>query len=92
MLTDRQLCVCIAAKMRANKPAADVNVLGLVRGNEHYFFMYLDTQRADAMECIGQFAGHLELSFNWFDAAVLNQKIRREEREGRNHVNRLEQV
>lgn len=54
----------------------DVNVLALVKGKEKYIFLYLDACRADALRTLGKFAGNPELSFSWFDAAVLSQRIR----------------
>ncbi|MAT71369.1 MAG: hypothetical protein CMJ58_17820 [Planctomycetaceae bacterium] len=54
----------------------DINVLALVKGKERYVFLFEDSQRADALRTLGRFASNPELSFNWYDAAVLSQKIR----------------
>jgi hypothetical protein len=54
----------------------DINVLALVKGNERYIFLYDDASRADALRTLGRYASNPELSFTWYDAAVLSQKIR----------------
>ncbi|MBX3424074.1 MAG: hypothetical protein KF688_00215 [Pirellulales bacterium] len=54
----------------------DINVLALVKGKERYVFLFEDSQRAEALRTLGRFASNPELSFNWYDAAVLSQKIR----------------
>src|SRR5215471_18748907 len=54
----------------------DINVLALVKGNERYIFLYDDASRAEALRTLGRYASNPELSFTWYDAAVLSQKIR----------------
>jgi hypothetical protein len=54
----------------------DINVLALVKGEERYIFLYSDAQRSEALRTLGRFAANPELSFSWYDAAVLSQKIR----------------
>lgn len=54
----------------------DINVLALVKGQERYIFLYDDSQKAEALRVLGRFASNPELSFSWYDAAVLSQKIR----------------
>jgi hypothetical protein len=56
----------------------DLNVLALVKGEEHYIFLYTDDKRRQMLQVLGQFASHPDLSFNWCDAAVLGQSVRRE--------------
>jgi len=56
----------------------DINVLALVKGSERYVFLYDDASRAEALRVLGRFASNPELSFTWYDAAVLSQKIRQE--------------
>ena len=58
--------------------AQDINVLALVKGAERYVFLYDDDSRAEALRTLGRFASNPELSFTWYDAAVLSQKIRQE--------------
>jgi len=54
----------------------DINVLALVKGAERYVFLYDDSSRAEALRTLGRFASNPELSFTWYDAAVLSQKVR----------------
>ena len=56
----------------------DINVLALVKGVERYVFLYDDSSRAEALRVLGRYASNPELSFTWYDAAVLSQKIRQE--------------
>lgn len=56
----------------------DVNVLALVKGKERYVFLYDDSQHAEALRALGRHASDPELSFTWYDAAVLSKKIRSE--------------
>jgi hypothetical protein len=69
----------------------DINVLALIKGKERYIFLYDDSQRAEALRSLGRHASNPELSFSWYDAAVLSQKIRQEERQQRSRL-RLPQV
>ncbi len=54
----------------------DINVLALVKGTERYVFLFDDNNRAETLRTLGRFASNPELSFTWYDAAVLSQKIR----------------
>jgi hypothetical protein len=56
----------------------DINVLALVKGQERYVFLYDDASRAETLRTLGRFASNPELSFTWYDAAVLSQKIRQQ--------------
>jgi hypothetical protein len=56
----------------------DINVLALVKGAERYVFLYDDSSRAETLRVLGRFASNPELSFTWYDAAVLSQKIRQD--------------
>ncbi len=56
----------------------DINVLALVKGVERYVFLYDDSSRAETLRVLGRYASNPELSFTWYDAAVLSQKIRQE--------------
>ena len=56
----------------------DINVLALIKGKERYIFLYDDSQRAEALRMLGRHASNPELSFSWYDAAVLSQKVRQE--------------
>ncbi len=54
----------------------DINVLALLKGTERYIFLYNDARRAETLRTLGRFASNPDLSFSWYDAAVLSQKIR----------------
>lgn len=54
----------------------DINVLALVKGEERYVFLFDDASRAETLRVLGRFASNPELSFSWYDAAILSQKVR----------------
>jgi len=56
----------------------DIKVIALIKGGEHYVFLYSDDHRAETLRLLGRYASNPELSFSWYDAAVLSQKIRQE--------------
>jgi hypothetical protein len=58
----------------------DINVLALVKGQERYVFLYDDESRAETLRTLGRYASNPDLSFTWYDAAVLSQKVRQESR------------
>lgn len=57
----------------------DINVLALVKGEERYVFLYDDASRAETLRVLGRYASNPDLSFTWYDAAVLSQKVRQDE-------------
>tara|TARA_B100000809_G_scaffold104230_1_gene102773 strand:- start:18 stop:362 length:345 start_codon:yes stop_codon:yes gene_type:complete len=65
-----------SAARRAAKVNDDINVLALVKGKERYIFLFDDSQRAETLRTLGRYASNSELSFTWYDAAVLSQKVR----------------
>jgi hypothetical protein len=54
----------------------EVSVVAVARGNDQYIFVFDDRTRTDALRMLGRFAADPELSFSWYDAAILSQKIR----------------
>ncbi len=53
------------------------NVIALVKNDERYVFLY-DGVSADALlRQFGRYASDESLSFSWYDAAVLSQRVRR---------------
>ena len=66
--------------------AQDINVLALVKGDERYVFLYNDSSRAATLRVLGRFASNPELSFSWYDAAVLSQRIRQESQPAPQHA------
>ena len=61
-----------------NDTAKEVKVIALIKGEEQYVFLYSDANRAETLRLLGRYASNPELSFSWYDAAVLSQKIRQE--------------
>lgn len=57
-------------------PARDINVIALVKGSERYVFLFDDDSRTETLKMLGRYAANPELSFSWYDAAVLGQKVR----------------
>ena len=60
----------------SGRVSQDINVLALVKGEERYVFLYDDDNRAETLRMLGRYASNPDLSFTWYDAAVLSQKIR----------------
>lgn len=56
--------------------STEINVLALVKGEERYVFLFDDDNRVETLRQIGRYAANPELSFTWYDAAVMSQKIR----------------
>lgn len=68
----------------------DINVLALVKGGERYIFLYDDASRAEALRVLGRYASNPDLSFTWYDAAVLSQKVRQTATVGSASVRRFD--
>jgi hypothetical protein len=68
----------------------DINVLALVKGEERYIFLFSDENRSEALRTLGRFASNPDLSFTWYDAAILSQRIRQtaQEQESRREADR----
>jgi hypothetical protein len=58
------------------KQSQSINIIALVKGRERYVFRYGDDNRKDILRVLGRYASNPDLSFTWYDAAVLSQKIR----------------
>lgn len=67
----------------------DINVLALVKGSEKYVFLFDDANRSQALRTLGRYASNPDLSFSWYDAAVMSQKIRKQAQESNPSTNRL---
>lgn len=52
----------------------EMNVLALHKGTEHYLFLYDDDSLPALVDLFRRYASDSELSFNWFDAAVMSDK------------------
>ena len=55
----------------------DINILALAKGEERYIFLYDEDSRSETLRMLGRYASNSELSFSWYDAAVMSQKIRK---------------
>jgi hypothetical protein len=54
----------------------DLNVLLLQKGAEQYVFAFPDEKRQEVLKTFGRFASNSDLSFTWYDAAVLSKRVR----------------
>lgn len=53
-----------------------INVLALLKGDERYVFLYDDQSLHQVLQTLGRYAADPELSFTWYDAAILSQRVR----------------
>lgn len=56
----------------------DLNVLALLKGQERFLFVYDDDSRDAVVAAIRDQAADPDVSLNWFDAAVLTDRARRQ--------------
>lgn len=54
----------------------EINVLALIKGEERYIFLFNDNNRTEMLRTLGRFAANPQLSFSWYDAAVMSKKVR----------------
>ena len=54
----------------------EINVLAMVKGTERYIFLYDDQNRVETLRMLGRYAADPQLSFSWYDAAVMSKRIR----------------
>jgi hypothetical protein len=57
----------------------ELNVLALLKGPERYVFVYEDGGHDPLLDVFRQYASNPNLSFTWFDAAVLTDKARQQQ-------------
>lgn len=69
----------------------DVNVLALVKGEERFIFLYTDKNKAETLRTLGRYASDPSISFSWYDAAVLSQKLRQNHSDDLNRIDRVAQ-
>ena len=55
-----------------------LNVLALFKGPERFIFVYDDVSRDEAVAAIRNCAADPATRFNWFDAAVLSERAKRQ--------------
>lgn len=71
------LTACVLSEITT--VSQDINVLALVKGEEKYIFLYDDDNRSETLRMLGRYASNSSLSFSWYDAAVLSQKVRKDD-------------
>lgn len=86
MLTFEEVGYYLRKKFQ--QPVHDINIIGIGKDqrnqpvpknqSEFYFFVYTDAERAECLRTLGRFASNPDLSFQWYDAAVLSQRVRAE--------------
>ena len=54
----------------------DLNLFMLEKGGEKYVFIFDDRNRAAIVRAAGRFAANPELSFSWYDAALVVRSAR----------------
>jgi hypothetical protein len=62
--------------MEAGMNKQDINVLAMIKGEERYIFLYNDDNRIEMLRTLGRYAADPQLSFSWYDAAVMSKKVR----------------
>jgi hypothetical protein len=54
----------------------ELNVLALIKGEERFIFVYDDDSREALVDDIRDKAADPAVGINWFDAAVLTERVR----------------
>lgn len=57
----------------------ELNVLALFKGTERFIFVYDDDSRDDLIDELRHQAADPGVALNWFDAAVLTERVRNQE-------------
>jgi hypothetical protein len=65
-----------AARREGRRVTRELNVLALFKGDERYIFVYDDDSRDALIDDIRDKAADPVIPINWFDAAVLTQRVR----------------
>lgn len=53
-----------------------LEVIALEKDAERFVFLYDEESKGRLLQTLGQFAADKDLSFTWYDAAVISQKVR----------------
>ncbi len=54
----------------------ELNVLALIKGDERFVFVYDDESKETLIDDIRHKAADPAVALNWFDAAVLTERVR----------------
>ncbi len=65
----------IPSPLWPDKPGV-MNILGIIKEGERYLYLFDDDSAAETLRTFGRHAVDQNLSFTWYDAAVLSQKMR----------------
>jgi hypothetical protein len=57
------------------KPTKSMRTLSLVKGKDQYLFRYEEGQEADVLHSLVDMVNRRDVSFDWFDAAVLSHQL-----------------
>jgi hypothetical protein len=63
--------------MTTTRTQPEVNVLALVKGCGRYIFLFDDASRTETLRVLGRYASNPDLSFTWYDAAMLSEQVRK---------------
>ena len=55
---------------------SDLRLTVLRKDEEYYVFVWREEHKAELLRTLGRFAGNPDLSFSWYDAAIVSQKVR----------------
>lgn len=78
--SDKQICRRVAIAMRGRERSHDVDVCGAFKGQHSYFFLYLPTQRTEAMQAAAAMVKNKQLGFSDLEAAEVTCEILRQEK------------
>lgn len=59
---------------------SDANFVCLVKGGERFVWLYDDNHQSEAIRSLGRFASNPDLSFTWYDAAIVSKRMREMEK------------
>lgn len=68
----------------------EVNVLALTKGSERYVFLFNERNREQLFRRFAEHASNRELSFTWYDAAVLSRKVRQDNSSQKININSID--
>jgi hypothetical protein len=74
---DRRGGGAVSSDDSAEELSQEMNVIALTKGEERFIFLYDDARSAETLKVLGRYASDPALSFNWVDAAIVSDKIRR---------------
>jgi hypothetical protein len=63
-------------RLEGTRVTRELNVLALFKGEERYIFVYDDESRDALIDDIRDKAADPTIPINWFDAAVLTERVR----------------